>query len=102
MKSICKQSFLYSIGATAWIVLVAVFMQNANNLFGKVDTVITGVAALLLFSTSALIVGGLVVGKPIFMYIDGKKKEAVKMVIANGGWMLLYLVVVLITMWIRK
>lgn len=100
--NITKQSFLYSLGAAGWIVLVATFMQYANSWFGKVDTVVTSIAALLLFSMSALIVGGLLVGKPIFLYIDGKKKEAVGMLIYTGSWMILFFAVALLVMALAK
>ena len=53
-------------------------------------------AVLLLFAMSALIVGGLLVGKPIFLYIDGKKKEAVQMLISAGGWLLMFFLVAIL------
>lgn len=98
MKKLFKQSFLYSFAATAWIALVAIFMQNANNWFGKQDTIVTSITVLLLFSTSALVVGGLLAGKPIFLYIDGQKKDAVKMVVANAGWMILFLLIAVVVL----
>ena len=79
MKEICKKSFISSLGTAVYIVLVATFMTNASRFFGNVDTVVSGTAMLLLFSLSALVVGGLTAGGPILMYIDGKKKEAVLM-----------------------
>ena len=102
MKEICKQSFLYSLGTGIWIVLVALFMNNANSLLGPVDAVYTGIAALLLFTMSALIIGGLLVGKPIFLYIDGNKKEAVKMLLANAGWLVLFFAIAVIILVITK
>jgi len=74
MWKVCKPSFLYSLGAGIYIVFVALFINHANSLLGSADTVYTSIAALLLFTMSALIVGGLLIGKPIFLYIDGKKK----------------------------
>lgn len=93
MVGICKKSFLYSLGAAAWISIVAIFMQNANRWFGTQDTIISVIAVLILFSMSALVVGGLLIGKPIFLYIDGKKKEAVQTIICSGGWLLLFFVI---------
>lgn len=98
MKEICKQSFWFSAGTAAWISIVAAFMQNANDWFGTQDSIISISALLILFATSALVVGGLLVGKPIFLYIDGKKKEAVQMLLCNGGWLVLFFVVALIIM----
>lgn len=102
MKQICKQSFLYSLGVAIYIILVAEFMNHANNWFGKGDTIFTGIAVLLLFTISALVVGGLMIGKPIMLYLDGQKKEAVKMVAANAGWLLLFFAIATIIMAIIK
>lgn len=65
--------------------LVALFMNNAEKIFGKSDNAITPVIALLLFILSALITGSLVLGKPLMLYLDGKKAEAVKMVFYTGA-----------------
>lgn len=96
MKEICKKSLGYSIGAAAWIAIVASFMQKANDWFGTQDSIISVTAILLLFSMSALVVGGLLIGKPIFLYIDGKKKEAVQMLLCNAGWLVLFFIVAVI------
>lgn len=102
MKDICKKSFVNSLGVAGYILLVALFMNNAEKVFGKTDTVITGVAFLLLFTLSALVVGGLLVGKPIFLYIDGKKKDAALYIAASAGWLLLFFLIVLGVMLIVK
>jgi len=93
MKEICKKSFINSLLAGVYIVLVALFMSNANEWLGQANSTIGVAAVLLLFSLSALVVGGLIVGKPIFLYIDGKKKDAVWMLIASAGWLLLFLLI---------
>lgn len=102
MKEICKKSLWYSLGAAVWITLVASFMQKANDWFGKQDSIISVIAILLLFSMSALIVGGLLVGKSVFFYIDGKKKEAVQMLLANAGWLLLFFLITLFVLFLIK
>ena len=102
MKKIWVQSLLRSIGVAAYIAAVAAFMNNANAIFGKEDTVVTSIAALLLFSLSALVVGGLLVGTPIMLYLDGKKKEAVQNIIASAGWMLLFFLIALVVMALIK
>lgn len=102
MKNVGLQSFLRSLGVAIYIAAVAIFMTNANAIFGKEDTVVTSMAALLLFTLSALVVGGLLVGKPIMLYIDGKKKEAVWMLIYSGAWLSLFFLIALIVMAIVK
>ena len=82
--------------------LVATFIHYANSLLGPVDTVITGIAALLLFTMSALIVGGLLVGKPIFLYIDGKKKEALTLLGWTLGVFFIVMVIMLVILYALK
>lgn len=96
------QSFLHSIGVAVYIAAVAIFMNNANAIFGKEDTVVTSIAALLLFSLSALVVGALLIGKPIMLFLEGKKKEAVQMVFASAGWILLFFIIALVAMALIK
>jgi len=93
MSQICKQSFLYSLLAGIYIGSVGLFMRHAEAIFGKQNSTVGIVAVLLLFSLSALVVGGLIVGKPVMLYLDGKKKEAVWMLIASGGWLFLFFLV---------
>jgi len=102
MKKICKEGFLYSLGTAAYIVLVALFMNNAEKFLGKEDTIFSGIAFLLLFTLSAIVVGGLMIGKPIMLYIDGKKKDAVKLVGCNAGWLVLFFIIALVIMMIIK
>ena len=61
-------------------------MNNAEKIFGKNDhPPMTGVVVLLVFILSALITGSLVLGKPIMLYLDGQKKEAVRMIFYTGA-----------------
>lgn len=85
MKQICKWSFVHSLLVAAYITGVAFLMQNAERVFGKMDSVVGVIAFLTLFTLSALVVGGLLVGKPLMFYLDGKKKESVWMLLASGG-----------------
>jgi len=52
------------------------FIQDA---LPKEDTIFVMISILLLFVCSAAITGFLVLGKPIMLYIDGKKKEAIRL-----------------------
>ena len=78
-------SALNSLGVLAYVSLVVIFMNNAQKIFGNDNPPLTGVVVLLVFILSALITGSLVLGKPIMLYLDGRKKEAVKMVFYTGA-----------------
>ena len=60
---------LYASGV-AWILF------NGQRIFGKVTSFWGPLAVLLPFVTSATIVGSLVLGRPVLLYLDGKKKQA--------------------------
>lgn len=82
-----KISFLNALGTAAYITIVATFMQNASKLLGEKDNFITPIIILLLFTLSAITVGGLVLGKPLMLYFDGKKNEAVSIFLQTAGWL---------------
>ncbi len=84
-KKLVLLSASHSLGVLAYVSLVVTFMNNAQRLFGNDHPPMTGIVALLVFILSALITSSLVLGKPIMLYLDGKKAEAVKMVFYTGA-----------------
>jgi hypothetical protein len=93
-KKILQYSFLAVVGEVAYVVIIITFMQNAQKLFGNVPEYLAGITMLLLLVISAAISGGLVLGKPILMYFDGQKKEALLQFIATIGWLILFLIII--------
>lgn len=78
-KKLFFMSILHSLGVLAYVSLVVLFMSNVQKIFGKNDNIVAGIIILLIFILSALITGSLVLGRPIMLYLDGKKTEAVKL-----------------------
>ena len=78
-KSLLKIAFINSIGTAFYIALVSLLMTNGNQIFGQANGILGGLGILLLFTLSAVIVGTLILGKPLMLYLDGSKKEAVKL-----------------------
>jgi len=101
MGKALKESFIYSFLVGVYITLVAIFMTYAKNIFNGGDSALKGFAILTLFALSALVVGGLLLGKPIMTYLDGKKKEAVFNLIGSGIWLLIFWVVALLVLWLK-
>lgn len=91
-----KTSFLNALGTVAYISLVGTFMQNASKFLGEKDNFVTPIIVLLLFTLSAITVGGLVLGKPLMLYFDNKKKEAVTMFLQTAGWLAGFTVIAII------
>jgi len=85
-------------GVVVYVVLVSWVMQNAEQIFGKMQGVLGIMAFLLLFTFSAAVVGSLILGKPLTMYLGGQKKEAVTHLVATLGWLLVALIIVLVVL----
>jgi len=100
-----KELLLQALGrATAtflYVALVVVFMSNGSRLFGEKDHALTPVFVLLLFVISATVTAYLILGKPVEMYLDGAKKEAVRFLFATVGWLAAFLVAVGVIMALR-
>lgn len=101
-KSISIRSLFHSLGVVAYVSLVAAIMQNGNSWFGKEDTIFTAITVLLLLCISAATVGSLVFGYPVILFLNGQKKEGVRMAIATIGWLMLELIFVLLLMFIVR
>lgn len=80
MDKIIKNAFIDAIGTTIYIILVVAFIYFLQGSMLKENNILIPIAMLLLFVCSAAITGFLVFGKPIMMYLDGKKKEAIWLV----------------------
>lgn len=93
-----KQGFLQALGVGIYILLIGLFISNANAVFPKIGNFFGPVLFLLLFSTSALICGLLVFYKPYRLFFDGKKKEAVEVVVSTAAWLFGFLLIYLIAL----
>lgn len=92
----CKHShcsLLNAFGVLVYVSLVAGLMLYAQELLGKMEGILGLMAFLLLYVVSAAAVGALVFGKPVMLYLDNKKREAVKMLIHTIGWLLIFTIV---------
>jgi hypothetical protein len=88
-----KKLLAHSLGHALLVVLytsgIASILFNSKTLFKQQDTVFAPIAMLMLFVLSATIVGALVLGRPILLYLDGEKSEALKMFGYTLSWLAL-------------
>lgn len=92
-RTILKNALVNAAATTAYIMLVATFMSHAENLFGHQeagDTVLAPIIFLLLFVISAAITGFAVFGRPVMWYMEDKKREAVALLGATIGFLILF------------
>ena len=96
------KSFIHAAGVFIYVSGVAWVLMNGKDLFGEASSFLVPLLILLLFVISASITGLLVLGKPILMYLNGKKKEAFVFLFATLGWLALFVVKVMIVLaWMR-
>ena len=95
-------SFVHSVGVVIYTALVVLIMSNGDKLFGKQMNYLGALAMLLLFVISATIVGVLVLGKPVLLYLDGQKKEAIKLLFMTIGWLLVFTIIAFVLLLLVK
>lgn len=81
---------LSSLGIAVYIFLVSLIMSNGEKILDKM----TGPIATGLIVFSALVTGGLILGRPIILYLDGQKKEGLKLLFYTGASLLILLVLI--------
>lgn len=92
---------LNALGTTVYVFLISQILQNAEHIFGKMNKSLAPLAFLLMFVLSAAITGGLVLGRPLLWYLDGKKTEAVKLFLATIAWLAIITLIIFAILLIR-
>lgn len=97
-NQITKYAFLNSLAATAYIALVATIMFNIERFIGPNEgdgeTFLAPIGFLTLFVLSAAVMTVTIFGRPVMWYLDGHKKEAVKLIFQTIGFLALFAVVI--------
>jgi hypothetical protein len=89
-----KISLMNAILSALYIAIVSWLMTNGQKLFGKTAGVLGGVATLLLFVISATVMGSLILGRPVLMYLDGLKKEALQLFYFTVTWLIIIAIII--------
>lgn len=84
-----KQGILYALGVFIYTSVIAWLLFNGEKVFGKATNFMMPAAMLLLFVISAAITGLLVLGKPVMLYLNDSKKEAIKLLVYTIGSLLI-------------
>jgi len=88
-KKLIPIALLHAISVFLYTLLISAVMMNAENWFGAMNNFTGPALFLLLFVASAAITGALVLGKPIILYLDNKKKDAISLFCLTVGWMVI-------------
>ncbi|PJA86713.1 MAG: hypothetical protein CO141_03315 [Candidatus Moranbacteria bacterium CG_4_9_14_3_um_filter_42_9] len=95
-KKTIQAAFLLALGEVGYIFLVAMFFHTMEKYFGgqpDPPAPFGMVIILTLLVLSAAVSGALILGKPLLMYLDGKKRESVELFAFTLGWLVLFLVI---------
>lgn len=102
MNEIQKIAIKNSALTTLYIACVVGFMNYANSIkIEHKNQFLAPIVFLSLFVFSAAITGFLIFGKPLQLYFDGKKGEAIKLIgytLASFGVTTVVLIVLLLTL----
>lgn len=104
-RSLIARAFINALGTTSYIALVVLFMQYAPKFFEEMkgdNNPIAPMIFLMLFVISAATTGFLVLGKPILVYLEGGKKEAVKLFIYTLAFLGIFLLSAFFVIFLTK
>ncbi|MBI3934148.1 MAG: hypothetical protein HY316_05620 [Acidobacteria bacterium] len=80
---ILKNALFNAVATAAYVIAVGSFLFYAPKVFGRGNSVLIPIAMLLLFFFSAALTGALILGRPVLWYLDGKKKEALSLLVST-------------------
>lgn len=87
-----------AVGLTVYVMLIALFFQGLQRWFGlqKDNPILAPMIFLLVFIISALISGSIMLAYPGMLFFKGKKKTALKIVLMSIGWLIVFLIAIII------
>ncbi|MBI2304313.1 MAG: hypothetical protein HYU86_06145 [Chloroflexi bacterium] len=86
--------FVQALLVSLYVWGVATIMTGAGSWFGQPEPVLAFIFVLMLFVTSALISGSIVLGYPVYLAFDKRFSQGVKVTGATAGWLFIFLVVI--------
>lgn len=79
--------FLNSIGVGVYVLAISLIIRNGERIFGQMNNFLGPAVFLLLFVLSASITGALVLGRPVWLYFENRKAEAIKLFSYTIVWL---------------
>jgi hypothetical protein len=103
-KKLISIGLLQAAGVAVYILAIAFFFSNAEKIFAgvKEPNILIPLGMLLLFVVSALITSGMVLGKPIYLILNGNKKDAILLVGYTLGWLTIITFLVFVSLVLIK
>lgn len=80
MSKTFKTAVINAFATALYIVLVSTFLFfGSENKIGAANVILVPITMLMLLVFSVSFVGFFIFGKPVLLYLDGKKKDAVRL-----------------------
>ncbi len=96
------RGILNSLGVIAYVFLLVLVMNSAQDIFKAENELIAPMIFLILFVFSALITGALILGRPITLYLNGAKKEGLKLLFYTGISLFILLAIAFVVLFLTK
>ncbi|MEA3248801.1 MAG: hypothetical protein U9Q03_00390 [Patescibacteria group bacterium] len=94
--TLTKHALLHALGVFLYTAAVSWLLMHGERLFGTGQHLMQPVAVLMLLVLSVALVGTLIFGYPVWLYLESKKKESVKMLVATLVFLFLLTAVALV------
>lgn len=99
MEEITRYALIDSIGTALYVIGVASFMYLGSlGAFGNKSSIFVPIVMLMLFVFSAAFTGSLVFGRPVIWYLEGKKEQALSLVVYTLGLFLAFTLIALFSL----
>lgn len=98
-KNTIRYAILNALGTALYVSTIASCLFYASAIFGPDEpkgTALIPIMMLLLLVFSVAVVGLLIFGRPVLWYLDGRKKEAVSLVIST--LVIIFMIIVCVAM----
>ncbi|MFA5987598.1 MAG: hypothetical protein WC797_03035 [Candidatus Paceibacterota bacterium] len=94
------KGLLSAAGVFVYVALISLFFSNTKDMFGSVPTpnMLIPMMMLLLFVFSAAVTGLLVFGGPVYLFLDNRKGEAVKLLSSTLFFLLVLVLLVILAL----
>lgn len=95
-QKLVGHGLLHGVAVAVYVYLIVLLLGNGEAMFGRLNGTTGPLVFLLLFVLSAAVVGSLVFLHPLYMFMDGKKKESVRLLGYTIGALALVTVAIII------
>ena len=101
MKLLVKIALANALLTATYVMIIGSFLFYAPKIFGEGDkTPLVPIAMLLLLIFSASLTGSLIFGRPVLWYLDGRKKEALRLLAYTLGIFFILTIIALAALYV--